>query len=65
MKKIRSRAAKYRYTYLNASFVVKACVIALLWYWSYECYRVVENIEPMKTFIPHELLGVEQDATKA
>jgi len=65
MKKIRTRAAKYRYTYLNASFVVKVLVIALLWYWSYECYRVVENIEPMKTFIPHELLGVEQDATKA
>jgi translocation protein SEC63 len=25
----------------------------------------VKDLEPLKTFIPHELLGVEQDATKA
>jgi len=26
---------------------------------------VVKDLEPLKNFVPHELLGVEQDATKA
>lgn len=27
------------------------------------CFEKIWDIEPLKTFIPHELLGVEQDAT--
>ena len=40
-------------------------ILGVLWYWLFECFMVVKDIEPLKTFIPHELLGVEQDATKA
>jgi translocation protein SEC63 len=64
MEKIKKRADKYRYTWLNWSFVVKLIFLAVLWYWLYECFVVVKDIEPLKTFIPHELLGVEPDATK-
>jgi DnaJ-class molecular chaperone len=45
--------------------VVKLLILAVLWYWLYECFAVVKDLEPLKTFIPHELLGVESDATKA
>jgi translocation protein SEC63 len=27
------------------------------------CYDIVKDVEPLKTFIPHEILGVETDAT--
>lgn len=40
-------------------------MLAVFWYWFYACFQVVAEIEPLKTFIPHELLGVEADATKA
>jgi hypothetical protein len=47
------------------SFLVKLAGIALLWYTWWQCYEVVKDIKPLKTFVPHELLGVEPDATKA
>ena len=62
---MRARSAKYRYTWLNWGFAIKLLILAVLWYWLYECFMVVKDLEPLKTFIPHELLGVEQDATKA
>lgn len=65
MEKIRVRAAKYKYTYLNWGFAVKIVILAILWWWLVECFLVVKDLEPLKTFVPHELLGVEQDATKA
>jgi translocation protein SEC63 len=64
LDKIRIRSAKYRYTWLNWSFVIKLAILGVMWWWLYECFIVVKDIEPLKTFIPHELLGVEQDATK-
>lgn len=63
--KIKARAAKYRYSWLNSSFVVKLVILGILWWWLYECFAVVKDLEPLKTFVPHELLGVEADATKA
>ena len=36
-----------------------------MWYLCYECFQVVKNIEPLKTFIPNELLGVSEDASIA
>jgi len=38
-------------------------VIAYLWVLCYQCFDVVKDIEPLKTFIPHEILGVAADAT--
>jgi len=63
--KISDRAKKYRYSWFSMSFLVKLAGIALLWYTWWQCYEVVKDIKPLKTFVPHELLGVEADATKA
>jgi len=34
-----------------------------MWYWCFQCFEVIKDIEPLKTFIPHEILGVAGDAT--
>jgi translocation protein SEC63 len=59
------RAKVYQFTYLNTGFFIKMAVLAVMWYWAYQCFEVVSNLEPLKNFVPHELLGVEQDATPA
>jgi len=33
------------------------------WYFTFNCFLKVKDIEPLKTFIPHEILGVQPDAT--
>lgn len=34
-----------------------------MWGLCYKCFEVVKTIEPLKTFIPNEILGVQPDAT--
>lgn len=43
--------------------MINLTVLAFFWYLCYQCFDIVKDIEPLKTFIPHELLGVESDAT--
>jgi translocation protein SEC63 len=31
----------------------------------YVCFQTIKDVEPLKTFVPNELLGVEVDATIA
>lgn len=45
--------------------MVKAAILAIMWYGAYLCFDVVKEIKPLKTFIPHEILGVAGDATVA
>merc|ERR1719163_465954 len=59
------RAKVYQFTYINTGFFVKLAILAVAWYWAYQCFQVVANLEPLKNFVPHELLGVELDATPA
>jgi translocation protein SEC63 len=42
---------------------LKVLILALGWYLCYNCFDIVKDIEPLKTFIPHEILGVAADAT--
>ena len=37
-------------------------VLSVMWYWCFVCFMTVKDIEPLKTFIPYEILGVESDA---
>jgi translocation protein SEC63 len=37
-------------------------MILVLWAIWLHCFIVVKDIEPLKTFIPHEILGVAEDA---
>ena len=63
--KLAERAAVYRYSWLNAWFVIKALCLVYLWFLCYQCADVVKDIEPLKTFIPNEILGVATDASVA
>lgn len=38
-------------------------MLAYLWFVTYQCFEIVKDIEPLKSFIPNEILGVEEDAT--
>jgi len=62
---LKKRAELYKYSWLNKWFVLKLVILSFLWYLCYECFQVVKNIEPLKTFIPNELLGVSEDASIA
>lgn len=60
---MKKREALYRFSWANKWFVGKLIVLAYLWYLCYSCFDVVKDIEPLKTFVPHEILGVAADAT--
>lgn len=61
--KIQSRAAVYKYNWFNQWFIAKLLTILYLWYLCFQCGVVLKDVAPMKSFIPHEILGVETDAT--
>ena len=42
---------------------MKLVFISFLWFLTYQCFDVVKDLEPLKTFVPNEILGVEADAT--
>ena len=56
------RFALYQYAWVNHWFLIKLVSIIVGWVWLYQCYSAIADIEPMKTFIPHEILGVAADA---
>jgi len=62
---MQKRATKYRFAWLNTWFLVKLAFVAMIWYMMYVCFQTVKDVEPLKTFVPNELLGVETDATVA
>lgn len=62
VNKMNERSKFYKFSWLNKYFVIKMIFVALGWYMAYICYDTVKDIEPLKTFIPHEILGVESDS---
>ena len=62
---MKKRASIYRFSWFNAWFAIKLLIVIGLWGLCYQCFEVVKNIEPLKTFVPNEILGVETDATVA
>lgn len=61
-KRMAERTALYQYAWVNHWFLIKCISIVVGWVWLYQCYSAIADIEPMKTFIPHEILGVAADA---
>jgi len=61
--RLTKRKALYRFSWLNAGFTMKLAIIVFGWFLCYTCFAVVKDIEPLRTFIPNELLGVAVDAT--
>jgi DnaJ-class molecular chaperone len=37
-------------------------VISIGWFLAYKCYDAVKDIEEIKGFVPHEILGIQPDA---
>jgi len=52
------RATLYKYTWFNKWFCIKLAILSVFWFMAYQCFEVVKNIEPLKDFVPHEILGV-------
>ena len=53
----------YRLSWATRWFVLRVLILSLGWYLCYNCFDIVKDIEPLKTFIPNEILGVAADAT--
>ena len=55
---MKKRQAIYRFAYLNKWLVAKIVVVVLGWIMAYKCYDAVKDIEEIKGFVPHEILGI-------
>jgi len=56
------RKALYRFSFVNKWFVVKFFVIFSLWCTLINSWIAVKDLEPLKGFIPYEILGVPANA---
>ena len=61
---MKARSSLYRFSFFNKWFLFKLLTLAYLWYLCYQCFDVIKDLKPLKNFIPHEILGVEEAATK-
>lgn len=64
-QRMQKRVKAHSMSWLNGWFVIRLAILLVMWYAAYVCFDTVKDIEPLKTFIPHEILGVESDATPA
>jgi translocation protein SEC63 len=62
-EKLNDRASKYRWTWINKWFFFNVALLAIAWYFLIQNMIIVSNLENLKTFIPHDILSVEPDAT--
>lgn len=47
---------------MDRYFIVKLAVITFLWYVNITAYIAVKDLEPLKGFVPFEILGVDKNA---
>jgi len=62
-ERMKKRARFYQYSWINQWFLIRFVLIFFGWSLCYICFDKVKDIEPLKNFIPHEILGIEADAT--
>lgn len=62
-KKMSERAKVYQFSWFNKWYALKAVILGIMWIGCIQCAMIVKDIEPLKTFIPNEILGVAADAT--
>jgi translocation protein SEC63 len=65
VERMTTRAKFYQFSWLNKFFILKLVCISIGWYMTYICFDAVKDIEPLKNFIPHEILGIDSKATVA
>lgn len=62
-QRLKARKNVHRWDFLNQGFIVKAVIIAFGWVLLFKCWLLVKDLEPLKGFVPHELLGVSKNAS--
>lgn len=62
---MKDRKKAYSASWLTPWWIIRFTILALMWSLCYLCYDAVKDIEPLKTFIPNEILGVDPSATVA
>lgn len=65
VKRMQTRASKYRFSWFDRYFLFKLLALGFLWFVCYQCFDIVKDLEPLKSFVPNEILGVDTDATVA
>jgi len=43
--------------------MIKFAFLGFLWFLNFYCFYAVKDIEPLKSFVPHEILGVDTSAS--
>ena len=62
MDRLKKRQEVHRFAFLTNWFIARLFVISMSWIFLIQCFKKVNSLEPIKEFIPHELLGVALDA---
>lgn len=47
---------------MNKWFVIRVAIISVLWFFNIKAFFVIKDLEPLRGFVPHEILGVSRDA---
>jgi translocation protein SEC63 len=59
---MKERQALYRFSFVNNWFIVKLVVLVSLWSALINSWLQVKDLEPLKGFVPNEILGVDAKA---
>jgi preprotein translocase subunit Sec63 len=62
VKKLKERSKVYQFEWLDSSYILKAVLIIAGWMFAVYIFILIKDVRELKTFIPHEILGVETDA---
>ena len=56
------RKAVHRYAFVTPTYLIQVAVIAAFWLACAYSFVQVKDVEPLQSFVPHEILGVAPDA---
>jgi DnaJ-class molecular chaperone len=60
---MQERSKLFRFSFINKYFLIKLGIIMVLWYANISAYIAVKDLEPLRGFVPFEILGVSRDAS--
>ena len=61
-ERMKFRQSLHRFAFINKWFLVKLGILTVFWYFLIYSYIQVKDIEPLRGFVPYEILGVEKNA---
>jgi len=56
------RQSIHRFAFINKWFIVKLAILSLFWSFCIYSYIQVKDLEPLRGFVPYEILGVDANA---